>query len=168
MQTATEWMADARRWFATHPDREFRWHELPLGALPGTGTAGWIAGALTAPPVAGGGAAQAELPEGADTFPVLIRRPDAARGRPLPGVFVLDGGATLPPAAILNDPAGAEDAGADLWGLVQAADAIGLSVRALAARQAAPECLACRLPVSRCGCPPVPPPNDTPVHHPRA
>lgn len=121
-----KWMDQIETFFAAHPEREYLIREMPLAALDAVSTARWVAGSASSgpndPPSLMFDRAQRNLP-------CIIRRADPAEGRPLPGVYFMDGGAPLPPLPEAADKErGEELLAAKVWQLAQVATALGVSL----------------------------------------
>ncbi len=126
------WMANTLHFFDKHPEREFWLTKIPLHALLDMSAAGWLACVASAPTSAG----QTDSPSiirGQSSIPCIVRRADRAEGRPLPGVFLMDG-APQPPQ---STSARVEELFCErMWGLAQVAEAEGVSFLSLMANRA--------------------------------
>lgn len=138
---ANKWMAEIEAFFAAHPEREYLLREMPMDALDAVMHARWIAGAASCAPA---DPPHLTIREGQRSVPCVVRRADPAEGRPLPGVYFMDGGAPpLPPLPIPKDAdqsRGEEMLADNLWQLANVSAALGVSLitfmsRALAQAQ---------------------------------
>jgi hypothetical protein len=125
-----DWMKKIATWFQQNPDREFYLTEVPISELMAVGIAGWIAGAASLREPPAWTKIFVEVAEGAASVGCIVRRAAPAEGRPLPSVFLMDGGGPLPPVPPAADPSRAEETlCAAVWVAAQTAAAIGLSLR---------------------------------------
>jgi hypothetical protein len=127
MNHAADWMGQIHRYFNRHPEHQFELTTIPISALSGVSAAGWFVGMASAPSLLK--PAQPLVPPGCNAITCVVRRADEAEGRPLPGVFLMDG---APPAL----PRGGTGRGKEhfcerLWGLVQRATELNVSLAAL-------------------------------------
>lgn len=119
----TPFMRHVERWFAKRPGREFRLTSIPAADVDAAAKAGWLVGAASQADISRPFAPR--ISPGHVDLICIIRRDDPAGGRPLPGIFLLDGAppALLPPKGL----AGAEEQFCEtMWGLALAAKARGL------------------------------------------
>jgi hypothetical protein len=86
--------------------------------------AGWIASIASAP-VKPGSAVHGIQRFGQTSHAIIVRRANAPAGRPLPGVLVMDGAPPFPQGMA---PDAQDRFGCRMWGLAQAANALGVSL----------------------------------------
>lgn len=118
---ADSWKKSVQDFFHRHPEREFMLIALPVSALQGVARAGWIAGAASV-----ADSTQAFQPvvfPGDTAIMCIVRRSNKESGRPLPGVFLLDGAPSTPPKG--GTARNEEHFCSRLWALAQAASAAG-------------------------------------------
>ena len=128
MNITHPWLNQTAAWFAQHPEREFRLTHIPIAAVQAIGIAGWVAGVASCAP---SDAPTLDIAVGQATVPGIVRRPDISGDRPLPGVYLLDGG-DLPPLPKRADASRTAEGLAEMmWGLAQLANAMGVSLRSL-------------------------------------
>ena len=121
------WQTEVLTWFAANPKREFRVVPMPLIAIRSVGEAGWIVGAASHG--ADAGPASIVVAAGQTSVDCVIRRANAAEQRPLPGIFILDGGVPVPPLPKTNNPGQTEESiGKMIWGFAQMAAEMGVSL----------------------------------------
>ncbi len=129
VDVGNKWMAEIEAFFAAHPEREYLIREMPMDALDAVMFARWIAGSASCAPA---DPPHLTIREGQRTVPCVVRRADPAEGRPLPGVYFMDGGAPrLPPLPIPKDAdqsRGEEMFAAHLWRLANVSAAFGMSL----------------------------------------
>lgn len=124
MSNSATWLGQQERWFKNHPQRQFKLSRLSLSELPGMANAGWCAGAASVADAAK--PFQPVVILGDLEITCIVRRADPAKGRPLPGVFLIDGAPfVMPPKT-----SGALDEAfcASMWGAAQLAADTGLSL----------------------------------------
>lgn len=127
------WLPKTLAWFDKHPEREFHLTRIPLDALEAVGRAGWIVG-VASQPIQPNGIVGADVAVGATSISCVVRRPDAASGRPFPGVLLMDGVGAMPPLPKSKHFPSAQQARKEeklaegIWALAQAAAAEGLSL----------------------------------------
>lgn len=126
---ANSWMKNVERWFATHPERDFMVDRVPITALPDVSRAGWI-GAVASQVSAPDSAVRVAVEVGQSAIDCIVRRPDLAESRPLPGVLLLDfGEGAAPFDPPFADPARAQEQMAEcFWVLAQEALAANISL----------------------------------------
>jgi hypothetical protein len=132
-------MAEIEAFFAAHPEREYLIREMPMDALDAVMHARWIAGAASCAPA---DPPRLTVGYGQRSVPCVVRRADPAEGRPLPGVYFMDGGAPLPPLPIPKDAdqsRGEEMFAAHLWRLASVSAALGVSLITFTAQALAQE-----------------------------
>lgn len=114
-------MQGINNYFNQRPEREFHLTEIPVSELAAVSAAGWIAGAATCT----SHPFNPSIPHGCKKINCIVRRADPTAGRPLPGVFLMDGVPSLAPP---KGSAGAEEQFCEhLWGIAQVAESIGVS-----------------------------------------
>ena len=91
MTKQVAWMQKIERWFERHPEREYRLTKIPVDALPRASASGWVAGCASSPSQPNMPCAPLVAP-GDRSILCVVRCADPVEGRPLPGVFLMDGG----------------------------------------------------------------------------
>lgn len=91
MTKQVTWMRKIERWFERRPEREYRLTKIPVDALPCASASGWVAGCASSRSQPNTPCAPLVTP-GDDSVLCVVRRADPVGGRPLPGVYLLDGG----------------------------------------------------------------------------
>lgn len=121
-----KWMDQIEAFFAAHPEREYLIREMPLDALDAVTSAKWTVGSASRAPA---DPPSLTIDSRQWKVPCIVRRADPAEGRPLPGVYFMDGGAPLPPFPRSADHSrGEEMFAAKLWQLAQVSTALGVSL----------------------------------------
>ncbi|MGM9403641.1 hypothetical protein ACS0VU_14880 [Aliiroseovarius sp. KMU-71] len=124
MTKQAAWMIDMERWFDCRPQREYRLTKIPVDALQSASASGWVAGCASSPSQPNAPCAPLITP-GDRSILCIVRRADAVEGRPVPGVFLMDGGFPGDP------PTGnerAEEQFCDtIWGIFAQAQRAGVS-----------------------------------------
>ncbi|MAX72982.1 MAG: hypothetical protein CMH66_04825 [Nioella sp.] len=126
MTEAAKWMDQIHAYFDKHPEHQFHLTTIPIVALAGVSGAGWIVGMASVPH---GRPAQPSVPPGYNAITCIVRGPDSAEGRPLPGVFLMDG--ARPALSQGGSARDKEQFCERIWGLVQVASALNVSLAAL-------------------------------------
>lgn len=130
-----KWMAQIEAFFAAHPEREYLIREMPLDALDAVTSAKWAVGSASRAPA---DPPSLTIDRGQRTVACVVRRADPAEGRPLPGVYFMDGGAPLPPfPKSAHQARGEEMFAAKLWQLAQVSTALGVSLSTFLSRSLA-------------------------------
>lgn len=119
-------MRELLDFFEHNPGREYIFRDISREHLWAMAARGWLVGAATSPP---GTAPEARLltyhnPAGAKSIACVVRRPAPEKGRPLPGVFLLDGAPPPPRGAAREE----EQSAAAVWAMFEAASARGMSM----------------------------------------